>query len=329
MNRLLWLIIPSVLLAKEATVEQLFSVQTVKVMKTENAKQTSNYGYVKEDESRVYIIAPRFGGYVLKLHTDKTYAKVKKGDPLITVYSPEVFKAKEEYLNAYRYTRQRPNKGMLESSRLKLSLLGISDSEIEAVITSGTATESTTIYAPEDGFIFKKNIEKGAAFNAKMPLFRLVNLDEVWIDTKIYEEQTEDLKKVEKFEIGFKGIEKKYESTVSFLHPMLEPKDATFTLRISLKNDGRLFPGMYATVQSVSQTQEGLILPRTAVIRKNGRYYVFLTGDFKGEHEPRQIEVKVLDAETYRVTKGLNEGDEVVNNALFMMDSDAQINSLY
>ena len=111
---------------------------------------------------------------------------------------------------------------------------------------------------------------------------------------------------------------------------MLDEKEATLTLRLRLKNaDNSLFPGMYASVISSAQTKEYLTLKRSAVIRKGGKYYAFVVGDFKGEYEPIEIQTRELNNDTYIVISGLREGDEVVDNALFMMDSDAQINSLY
>ena len=95
------------------TVEQLFNVQTVKVKQEQVASSKKSYGYVVADESRTYDVVPRFGGYVTKLYITKTYQKVAKGDPLVQVYSPEVSKAKDEYLNSYHYSKERTDRGML------------------------------------------------------------------------------------------------------------------------------------------------------------------------------------------------------------------------
>ncbi len=321
---------PLLLMAKEATVEQLFSVQTVKVKKERITPRIKNYGYVKADQSRVYDISPRFGGYVVRLYADKVYKKIKKGEPLVSVYSPEVFKAKEEYLNTYKYAKKRADKGMLESARLKLELLGITKSEIKKMLTSQKASPNTTIYAPVDGYLFVKGIEKGAAFNAKQRLFQIVNLDEVWVEARLFEEERARLSMTKKYELTFKGLKKVYHTSNKLLYPMLDPKVATLTLRLRVKNQEHdLYPGMYASVVSLKEGSEQLILPTTAVIRKNGSHYVFIVGEFEGEYEPLEVSVDILDANTYVVTGGLDEGDEVVNNALFMMDSDAQINSLY
>jgi len=328
--KLALLILPLSLLAKEATVEQLFSVQTVKVKKEQVSKKKKNYGYVTVDESRIYNISPRYGGYVVKLYADEIYRKVKKGDPLVTVYSPEVFKAKDEYLNTYRYAKKRENKGMLESSKLKLQLLGVSDTEIKEVIKHGKASENTTIYSPVDGYVFVKGIVKGSAFNAKSLLFEIVNLDEVWVEAKLFEEDRVQLDKTRIYELKFKGIEQVFTTNHRLLYPHLDPKVATLTLRLSVKNDTyQLFPGMYASITSLTEKKEQLTLPTTAVIHKDGKYYAFVIGEYEGEYEPVEVNVALLDSKTYIIKNGLIEGDEVVNNALFMMDSDAQINGLY
>jgi Cu(I)/Ag(I) efflux system membrane fusion protein len=322
--------LPLLLMSKEATVEQLFSVQTVKVKKETKTQRIKNYGYVTMDESRVYDISPRFGGYVVELFADKIYKRVKKGEALVTLYSPEVFKAKEEYLNAYKYSKKRDNKGMLGSAKLKLQLLGISENEINEIIKHNSASANTTIYSPVDGYIFIKEINRGSAFNAKQKLFQIVNLDKVWIEAKLFEESRVSLSDSKNYELTFKGLDKVYKTSNKLLYPQLDPKVATLTLRLRVDNaKHELFPGMYATVISLKDEKEQLTLPTTAVIRKDGKYYVFMVGEFEGEYEPLEIDVKIIDANTYVIIDGLSQGDEVVNNALFMMDSDAQINTLY
>jgi len=324
------LFLPLLVLAKEASVEQLFSVQTVKVKKVRTSHSKKNYGFVKADEARVYEISPRFGGYVEKLYADKIYKYVKKGEPLAVVYSPEVYKAKEDYVNSYKYTKNRQNKGMLQSAKLKLALLEVAPNEISKLVKEKKVSQNTTIYAPQSGYIFVKNINEGSAFNAKANLFEIVNLDDVWVEVQVFEDDVKWLKYADDFRVNFKTTDKTYETHSKFLYPNLDPKEATLTLRLTLNNkDNTLFPGMYANVISKDKPKEYLTLPQSAVILKDGKYYAFVVGEFEGEYEPIELHVKPLDNKTYIITSGLNAGDEVVNNALFMMDSDAQINGLY
>lgn len=311
-------------------VEQLFNVKTTEAKYERVTSMQKNYGYIVADETHTHTIVTRFGGYVVELFADTRYKKVKKGEPLARVYSPEVLQAKEEYLNTYRYTQKRPSSAMLQSAMDKLLLLGISMNEIENIIETGKAEPYTVIYAPESGFIFEKNVEKGSAFNAKKKLFSLVNLDHVWVEARIYQNQIGSLESYSEYRVTTEAYQDSFSAKKAVLYPNLDPKDATATIRLEVDNaKNLLFPGMYVTVSAVTAEKTYLTLPRTAVIRKNGSWYVFKAGEFEGEYEPAAVGVTPISGDRYGITEGLEEGERVVNNALFMMDSDAQINGLY
>ena len=313
-----------ILFAKEATVEQLFNVQTIKVQESSYAKSIKSFGFVKVDESQIYEVAPRFSGFVERLYANELYKKVQKGEVLAEVYSPEVLKAKEEYLNSVRYSK---NQEMIHSSKMKLELLNIPNSEI----SSNTKNRNvTSITSPSSGYIFKKSLNNGSAFNAKQVLFEIVNLDSLWVEVRMHQHQLSFLEKVKTFTLKTPALKKTFEAKNSGLYPSLDPKEESFTLRLEVENKENLLkPGMYMSVMMLAKKENYLTLPSTAVIRKNGMFYVFKAGEYEGEYEPLQVEVEVLDPDTYIIKDGLNSGDEVVNNALFMMDSDAQINGLY
>lgn len=333
-NYLLLLLLTPFLLLAEATKEkptvtQLFSVQTVKVKSVKTSHIKKNYGYVVADETKISEVSPRFGGYVVKLYADTIYKHVKKGEALALVYSPEVYKAKEDYLNAYNYTKNKTNKNMLKSAKRNLTLLGLNAAEIDAILKKQKVSEYTTLYSPASGYIFEKNIVKGTAFNAKSKLFEIVNLDTIWVETKVFEDDLKWLKFAQDFEVHLKTTDNVYKTNSKLFYPHLDPKEATLTMRLRLENkNNTLFPGMYASVISKDKMRKYLILPQSAVIRKNGKYYVFIVSEFQGEYEPKEIKAEALNNETY-IIQGLNAGDEVVNNAMFMMDSDAQINGLF
>jgi membrane fusion protein, copper/silver efflux system len=314
----------TLLQAKPLTVEQLFNVQTVKVKEVSSAKSIKSFGYVTVDSSLVYDVNPRFGGFIEKLYADKLYKKVKKGEILAKVYSPEVLKAKDEYINSLRYSK---NKTMVQSAKRKLQLLKIPNYEINPKAKN---RDITTILSPTNGYIFEKSVENNSAFNAKETLFKIVNLDKVWIEVKIHQHQLSKLKSIKSFTLSSPALEKSFQTTKSKLYPELDPKEESFTLRLELNNlKTDLKPGMYMNVMLHQEKKSYLTLPSTAVIRKNGKFYAFVAGEYEGEYEPLEIEVEILDPNTYSITSGLVAGDEVVNNALFMMDSDAQINGLY
>jgi len=315
---------------KRPTIEQLFNVKTIKVREMTTSKKQVNYGYIVAQDSRVVDVLAWYSGYVDTLYADSRYKKVEKGELLAKVYSPEVYQAKQDYLNSLTYNMDHAAPGMLQSAMTKLSLLGISKKEISMIEKEKKVDEFTMIYAPVSGWIFEKNINQGSSFNAKKRLFQIVNLDKVWAEVKLFQNELKNLDTLQNFKVMPKSTDKVYEAKKSILYPMIDPKEATATLRLILDNaDGILTPGMYVKVHASSADKSRLVIPRTAAIRKNGIWYAFLATEFKGEYVPIRIDVKPLDNKHFEVLKGLNTSDTLVNNALFMMDSDAQINSIY
>lgn len=312
------------------TIEQLFNIKTTKVKTMRTTKEQVNYGYIVAQDSRKMDIHAWFSGYVTKLFADTRYKKVQKGEELAEVYSPEVYKAKQDYLHSLEFDKKHASPQMIKSAQTKLRLLGVSDSEIRRIEKTRKVDESTTLYAPQSGWIFEKNINQGASFNIQKKLFQIINLEKVWVEVKLYQDQIERLSHLETFIVKPKGTNKTYRAKKSLLYPILDPKEGTATLRLILENnDALLKPGMYAKVYASAPAKNRLVIPRTAAIRKNGTWYAFLATEFKGVYEPIAIEIQPLDTEYYEIIQGLKEGDMVVNNALFMMDADAQINGIY
>jgi Cu(I)/Ag(I) efflux system membrane fusion protein len=312
------------------TITQLFNVKTIKVQNLKSAKKAVNYGYILAQDSSKIDVTAWYAGFVETLYADTLYTYVKKGEALVKVYSPEVYKAKQDYLNSLNYNNAHASVGMLQSAKAKLALLGVHKKEIADIKSSRKVDEFTTIYASQSGWIFEKNINQGSSFSSKKRLFQIVNLDKVWMEVKLFQSQLKDLEKFTEFKVSVQGIKQSYQGKKSLVYPMIDPKEATFTLRLLLDNKkGLLKTGMYAKVESASKAKASLVIPRTAVIRKGGLWYAFLATEFKGEYEPIEISIKPLDAKLYEVTKGLTLSDTIVNNALFMMDSDAQINAIY
>jgi Cu(I)/Ag(I) efflux system membrane fusion protein len=316
--------------AKQANIEQLFNVRTVAVTQISTAKEEINYGYIKATDQSKTDVHAWFSGYVISLYADKIYSKVKKGDALAKVYSAEVYKAKQDYLHSLHFNDSRASASMLESAKVKLRLLGVSTKEITAIKHQRKASEYTTIYAPTSGYIWQKNINKGSRFTSQKKLFQILSLDKVWLEMKLFDSQVAHLDSLVNFRVSPVGLSQSYTAQKSILYPKVEAKEATYTLRLLLDNPKEaLKVGMYAKVYASAKKENKLVLPHTAVIRKSGLWYVFLSTEFKGEYEPLEVKVKPLNQQYYEITKGLVLGDKVVDNALFMMDSDAQINSIY
>lgn len=330
MKFLVPILFAAVLFAREARVEQRFNIQTVTVNKEETTQRRRFFGVVRANERRIVDVAPRFGGYVVKLYADTTYKKVEKGAPLALVYSPEVLKAKEEYLSSWNYNRQKSSPGMLQSAKRKLTLLGVDQSEIAQITQSAAVAPYTTIKAPEAGYLFVKQIVRGSAFQTGARLFRIVGLQSVWMEAKISQPEIPAALGADAYSVTTENSARTFTASSPKLYPNIDPKAALATLRLEIANPLQtLIPGMFAVLHAVTGPSANLVLPKTAVIRKMDRWYAFKAGEYEGEYEPVAVEVKVLDDERYAVLSGLREGDTVVDNALFLMDSDAQINGLF
>ncbi|WP_201352735.1 efflux RND transporter periplasmic adaptor subunit [Hydrogenimonas urashimensis] len=324
------LLLPLSLLAEQPSVEQLFNVQTTQVKKETIRFSKTFYGLFVADEERIVNVSPRFDGYVVKLYKKSLYAPVKRGEPLAKVYAPAVFKAKEEYLNALRYAKKAPARGMVASARRKLQLLGVSKSEIDRVKRHRKADPLTQIYAPANGYLFEKHILEGGAFKSKSPLFRIVGLSRIRVEAKVSESDIVPVMQAKSFRITTRSLPKTFVGKHPYLYPRIEPETALATVRLDVANpEKRLIPGMFATVRAETAPKTVLVLPRTAVIRKMGRWFVFKAGEFEGEYEPVEVTVRPIDHDRFAILSGVKEGDEVVNKALFLIDSDAQINGLF
>ncbi len=311
-------------------IEQLFNIRTVKVKQLTASKEQVNYGYIVAEDSRKVEVASWYSGYVEALYADTLYKKVAKGEALAKVYSPEVYKAKQDYLNALKFNDTRATLGMLRGAKEKLRLLNVSKKEIELIKKRREVDEFTTIYAPISGWIFEKNLNLGSSFKKQQKLFEIVNLDKVWMEAKLFQNELKRLDTLKNFTLKVNGIAKVFKAEKTLLYPTFDPKEATATLRLLVDNyDEELKPGMYAKLHASADSSAKLVIPRTAALRKDGKWYAFLATDFKGEYEPVEIELEPLDNFYYIVKKGLSNGESIVNNALFMMDSDAQINSIY
>jgi len=312
------------------TVKQLFNVRTTKVIREKISQKQTNYGFIVAAQPLMVDVVAWYSGFVKELYVNKLYEHVKAGQILAKVYSPEVYKAKQDYLNAIKYNSQRPSAAMVKSSKIKLELLNVCTEEIADIAKTRSVDKLTAIFAPADGWIFEKNINEGSSFNSKKKLFQIVDLSTVWMEAKLYQDELAKLDRLDKFIVRLKGFKQTFKAKKELLYPILNPKEATATLRLRIDNpDGILKPGMYATLSASATAKSHLLVPHTAIIRKEGKWYAFLSTDFKGEYEPVSVDVIPLNTRYFEVRSGLNEGESVVDNALFMMDSDAQINSIY
>lgn len=318
------LLLSSVLQAQVIDVKQLFNKTTTKVKKEEVSINKSFYGVTKVDESTLTDIVSRFDGYITKLYANNKYMKIKKGEPLYSVYSQDILSIQNELQIAKEL-----NQNVYQSTLSKLDNLDISKSEQQRIKEGKVNSSGVVVTSPMNGLLIEKNINQTSAVAKGKLLLQLANLDKVWFIASVYQSDLEYIKKDREAFVNIDGISEKIASKVDFVYPIFDDKNKTVDVRFVLENkDLKLFPSMFGKVDISVKNDVMLTLPKTAVLKKANDFYVFRPLD-KGDFEPVKIKAKRIASNKYEILSGLEENDEVINNALFLLDSDAVTNSLY
>ena len=304
--------------------KQLFNKKITKVVKEEVSINKSFYGVTKIDESSLVDITSRFDGYITKLNANKKYMTIKKGEPLYSVYSQELLSIQNELQVAKNF-----NQNIYQSTFSRLDNLDISKSEQQKIKDGKMNSNGLVVTSPINGLLMEKNINQSSAITKGNLLLQMASLDKIWFIASVYQSDLEFIKKDNKALITIDGINQKLNSKVDFIYPIFDEKTKTVDVRFILENeDLKLVPSMFGKVDINVKKDVMLTLPKTAVLKKADKFYVFKPMQ-NGEFEPIKIEAKRISSNKYEILSGLNENDEVINNALFLLDSDAVTNALY
>ena len=304
--------------------KQLFNKKITKVVKEEVSINKSFYGITKIDESSLVDIVSRFDGYITNLNANKKYMTIKKGEPLYSVYSQEILSIQNELQVAKNF-----NQNIYQSTLARLDNLDISKSEQQKIKDGKITSSGLVVTSSINGLLMEKNINQSSAVNKGNLLLQMASLDKIWFVASIYQSDLEYIKKDKDAIINIDGISQKLNSKVDFVYPIFDEKTKTVDVRFVLENkDLKLVPSMFGKVDISVQKNIMLTLPKTAVLKKANNFYVFKPMQ-NGEFEPVKIDAKRITSNKYEVLSGLNENDEVINNALFLLDSDAVTNALY
>jgi multidrug efflux pump subunit AcrA (membrane-fusion protein) len=314
--------------------QQLIGVKIGEVERRRLEKVIRTTGRVDYDEKRLVTISPKIGGWVEDLFVDFTGAYVKKGQPLLTIYSPELVSTQEEYLVALKAKEgfmKSPfpevvssGNSLAESARRRLKLWDITDDQIRALEQSGQPRKTLTLYSPYEGFLLERMVYKGMNVMPGMALFKLADLSVVWIYADIYEYELPliHLGQPATVKLSYLPAET-FTGKVIYIYPSLDPKSRTAKVRIEFPNPkGRLKPEMYADVSLKMDLGEKLAIPEGAVI-DTGVRQVALVDKGSGYFEPRDVKLGVKVDQYYEVIGGLKPGERVVTSANFLIDSES------
>ena len=316
--------------------QQLIGVQIGKVEKRNLSKTVRAVGRIAVDETTLTHIHAKFEGYIERLFVDYTGKPVRKGQPLASIYSPDLFATEQEYLLAYRAWRQfsqsgnpdlaKNGKDLYDSARQRLLLWDIRPADIERLEKTGVATKALTLYSPIDGTVMAKNAVEG---NRVMPgdsLFEIAGLQRVWALADIYEYELPLVHVGQTAVVTLSYLPgRQWRGRISFVSPVVDEKTRTVTVRVDLDNrDMTLKPDMFTDVRIEQAGTEVLAVPVDAVLSTGSRAIVFVPRD-GGRFEPREVELGARMDGFYQVVSGLADGDPVVTQANFLIDSESRL----
>lgn len=317
---------------------QNMGIRTEKVKKKDAYKIIRAFGNVTYDETRVYVVNTKFNGWIEKLYVNFIGETVAKGQRLFDIYSPDLVTAQQEYLLALEQYRslgesdfesiRESARRLLEASQTRLQYWDVSLARIRQLENSGKVEKTITVFSPAYGVVMKKNALEGNYVKAGDLQFEIVDLSTVWVDVDIYEHEIPLVKKDMPAEMTLSYIPgKQFKGRVLFIYPYLNPKTRTVRIRLEFPNpDGFLKPDMYTNILLKGKIQgRSLVIPQEAVIDSGVRTIVFVSRG-KGKFESREVELgPEIDEHHYQVLKGLEEGEEIVVSAQFMLDSESRL----
>ncbi len=314
--------------------QQLIGLKIAHVERGKVGGSVRTNGRVAFDETRIHHVNVKFSGFMERVHADFVGRPVKKGEPLFTIYGPELLSAQDEYLLALRTRRTLGDRGSLAAdgealvaaARRKLELWDVPPSEIERIERTGQPSRTITFYSPATGVLTKKDVVPGMRVNAGDMPFEIVDLSRVWLLADAYESDLAQVKVGMAATLRLKAFPNRtFKGRVAFIDPLLDPKTRTAKVRIEFKNaGGELKPEMFGEVVLEGASREGLRIPADAVIHSGTQTVVFVALP-DGKFRPREVKLGDGDTQFVEVVSGLEAGDGVVTRANFLVDSESRL----
>lgn len=293
-------------------------------------------GIVNFDETRMANVVPKFGGFIERLYVDFTGKAVRRGQPLVEVYSPELVAAQEELLLAVRLEESLGESAvpgapagasdLIGAARRRLRHWDVSERQINEILRGGRARRTLTLHAPVSGIVVEKSVLQGQAVQAGQPLYTIADLTEVWVEAEIREADAGLVREGSPANVDLTAFPgRPVVGRVEYVYPTLQSEARSLKARIALPNpDGRIKPGMYATVRLTTPVRTALTIPTSAVVRTGERQIVFVDMG-GGELMPHEVETGRVAGDYTEVLSGVEPGQRVVTSAQFLLDSESNL----
>src|SRR5438128_7820661 len=293
-------------------------------------------GNVAVDETKLAFVQVRYSGYIQKVFADATYQYLRKGQPLFTIYSPDLAATEREYLVA-KQNQQRvagstvpgvPESAasLLDAAIERLKQWGVAPREIARLESSGQVQQELQVDSPVSGYITERNALPNLTVQPETRLYSVADLSTVWILAEVFQNDLGRIKVGDRATLTVDTYPgRNFEGRVNFIYPQVDMGTRTARVRLIFPNPGlKLTPGMFVNAVLQVRTGTQLVIPANGVLPSGTRQIVFVNrGD--GYLEPREVELGARAGDDFIVTKGLKEGEQIVTSANFLIDSESQL----
>jgi Cu(I)/Ag(I) efflux system membrane fusion protein len=302
---------------------QLIGISTGSVEQKNLAVTIRAAGKITYDESKLNDVTLKFDGWIGNLYANVIGKAVRKGQPLFTVYSPDLLATQEEYLLILKRGK---DKRLRRATHRRLRLWNLSPQQIKDLEKRGKAQEYVPILAPNDGIVIDKKIVAGSAFKAGQQLLRTADISHVWVEAQVYDYELPFIKTGMKANVVLPELQdREYLAEINFIYPFMESDTRTARVRVALDNaDGFLRPEMYAHIHITADLGKRLLVPESAVLYAGQSRVVFLDLG-EGKLLPRRIKTGQRNRQWIEVLEGLNEGDKVVTSGNFLIAAESKL----
>jgi Cu(I)/Ag(I) efflux system membrane fusion protein len=307
---------------------QLIGVKTAPIERQPAELAVRAVGRVTYDETRLADVTLKLQGWVGEVFADATGMPVKEGEPLFTVYAPELLSAQEEFLESARRARTdtRPTSRLLQNARQRLLLWNLTESQVAELARAGKSSVHLPIHSPVGGIVIEKNIVAGSALAPGQRLYRIADLSHVWVEADVYEADLPLVRVGDPATVTLSYLPgETFAGTIDYVYPYLDAPTRTGRARIVVPNpDGALKPDMYADVELAVSLGEQVLVPVDAVIRA-GKTNVAFVDLGEGRLKPRTLELGRRTADGYVVRSGLEPGEVVVTSGNFLIAAESKL----
>ena len=316
--------------------QQLIGVKYEQVQAGGGSRTIRAVGKVAIDETRIGHVHTKVEGWIDKVFVDFTGKLVKKGQPMLTIYSPDMLASQRELLLAAKATTIMrdsalpsgfdQSESLLQATRRRLELWDLSEAQIDQVLKTGEPIKNITVHSPMTGYITDRKAFPQVKVMPDTDLYTIVDLSHVWIMADVFEYEAPNIHVGQAARVSIQAIPGRvFNARVDFLQPQVDPMTRTLKVRLNMDNAGEMLkPDMYADVEFLVNIPAKLTVPADAVLNSGDRKTVFIDRG-NGYLEPRQVKTGEREGDRIQILSGLSGGERIVTSGNFLIDSESQM----